>query len=255
MKILIVRHGDPDYAHDFLTEKGWKEAELLSRRLSKLDVKAFYCSPLGRAQAPAKPTMEKLHRENELTILPWLREFSGSVQSPFDEKRHIPWNLAPQFWTKQKELFSYDEWLDCGFMKTGNVREVFEATCEGMDALLKEHGFTRMNNGDEKGYLFRCEENKHETIVLFCHFAIGMALISHMTGVALPLLWQGFFLPTSSVTTLITEERVPGEVFFKVMQMGDTSHLYAFDEPVSPSGLFLECLSDVENGGKVNAAQ
>ena len=57
---------------------------------------------------------------------------------------------------------------------------------------------------------------------------------------ALPVLWGGFFLPTSSVTTLVTEERVQGEVFFKCMQVGDTSHLYAGGEPVSSSGLFPE---------------
>ena len=27
MKLLIVRHGDPDYTIDSLTEKGWKEVE------------------------------------------------------------------------------------------------------------------------------------------------------------------------------------------------------------------------------------
>ena len=39
MKLLIVRHADPDYSIDSLTETGWVEAELLSRRISKLDVK------------------------------------------------------------------------------------------------------------------------------------------------------------------------------------------------------------------------
>ena len=43
MRLLIVRHGDPDYSIDSLTEKGWKEAEYLSERLSKLDVKGFLC--------------------------------------------------------------------------------------------------------------------------------------------------------------------------------------------------------------------
>ena len=55
MKLLIVRHGDPDYSIDSLTETGWIEAELLSDRLCKLDVKAFYCSPKGRARDTAKP--------------------------------------------------------------------------------------------------------------------------------------------------------------------------------------------------------
>ena len=48
MKLVIVRHGDPDYSIDALTEKGWKEVEYLSERLAKLDVKEFYVSPLGR---------------------------------------------------------------------------------------------------------------------------------------------------------------------------------------------------------------
>ena len=42
MKLVIVRHGDPDYSIDSLTEKGWKEVEYLSERLAKLDVKEFY---------------------------------------------------------------------------------------------------------------------------------------------------------------------------------------------------------------------
>ena len=53
MKILIVRHADPDYSIDSLTKTGWREAELLSQRLTKLDVTAFYQSPLGRAQDTA----------------------------------------------------------------------------------------------------------------------------------------------------------------------------------------------------------
>ena len=52
MKVLIVRHGDPDYDIDSLTEKGWKEVEYLSQKLSKLDVRAFYVSPLEEPGTP-----------------------------------------------------------------------------------------------------------------------------------------------------------------------------------------------------------
>ena len=52
MKLLIVRHGDPDYTIDSLTEKGWREARYLSQKLSKLEIKDFYVSPLGRANEP-----------------------------------------------------------------------------------------------------------------------------------------------------------------------------------------------------------
>lgn len=60
MKLLIIRHGDPDYSVDSLTEKGRREAELLKNKLIKLDIKDFYCSPLGRARATAEPTLKAL---------------------------------------------------------------------------------------------------------------------------------------------------------------------------------------------------
>ena len=66
-----------------------------------------------------------------------------------------------------------------------------------------------------------------------------MVRVSHLTGVATPLLWQGFFMPTSSITTLFGEERVSQDVFFRVARMGDISHLYEAGEPMSLSGLMI----------------
>ncbi len=236
VKILVIRHGEPDYSIDSLTEKGWREAEMLADRLVRLNIRDFYCSPLGRARDTARPTMRRLGREDELTILPWLREFHGSVVNPFDAKRRIPWNLMPQYWTKQPEFYNRDVWLEHPLMRTGDVAEVYRQTKEGLDALLAGYGYVR------EDIVFRCERNIADTIALFCHFGLGMAIASLLTGASLPLLWQGFFMPTSSVTTFVTEERVPGEVVFKCMQLGDTSHLYAAGEPVSRSGLFPERL-------------
>lgn len=59
MKLLIVRHGDPDYDIDSLTEKGWKEVEYLSQKLSKLDVKAFYVSPPWKSEGYCGSDLEK----------------------------------------------------------------------------------------------------------------------------------------------------------------------------------------------------
>ena len=45
MKILIIRHGDPDYEHDSLTEKGRREAECLAKRLVNEKIDYYYLSP------------------------------------------------------------------------------------------------------------------------------------------------------------------------------------------------------------------
>ena len=80
MKLLIVRHGDPDYTIDSLTPKGWKEVDNLSEKLAKLDVKAFYVSPLGRARDTASLTLKKMNRT--ATEEPWLREFDARIHRP-----------------------------------------------------------------------------------------------------------------------------------------------------------------------------
>ena len=41
MRLIFIRHGDPDYVHDTLTEKGKREAELLAQRVKNWDVSKF----------------------------------------------------------------------------------------------------------------------------------------------------------------------------------------------------------------------
>ena len=42
MRILIIRHGDPDYSEDGLTERGRHEAELLAEKLKKEPIDAIW---------------------------------------------------------------------------------------------------------------------------------------------------------------------------------------------------------------------
>ena len=63
MKILIIRHGEPDYENDTLTEKGRREAECLADHLAKvLDGQQvhFYMSPYGRARDTTSLTLKGL---------------------------------------------------------------------------------------------------------------------------------------------------------------------------------------------------
>ena len=103
MKLLIIRHGDPDYEHDSLTEKGWREAEYLAEMLSKQDITSFYCSPYGRARDTASLTLKKMGREAE--TLPWMAEFTISAHDRPDGSRHcVTWDLLPAWRTEQPKL-------------------------------------------------------------------------------------------------------------------------------------------------------
>jgi len=85
MRILIVRHGDPDYSIDGLTEKGKIEAELLKNRLVKENIKAVYCSIYGRAKATIEPTLKA--KNITASYCDWLREFDyARVSLPYLDK-------------------------------------------------------------------------------------------------------------------------------------------------------------------------
>ena len=42
MRILLIRHGDPDYVNDTLTEKGRREAALLAKRAVSMNMGECY---------------------------------------------------------------------------------------------------------------------------------------------------------------------------------------------------------------------
>ena len=43
MRILFIRHGDPDYENDTLTEKGCREADLLAQKSVFSPIRGMLC--------------------------------------------------------------------------------------------------------------------------------------------------------------------------------------------------------------------
>ena len=80
MRLIFIRHAEPDYSIDSLTEKGWREAKLLAERTKRWRVDEFYCSPLGRAKDTASFTLKECGRE--AVTCDWMREFDACVVDP-----------------------------------------------------------------------------------------------------------------------------------------------------------------------------
>lgn len=237
MKLLIVRHGDPDYAIDSLTEKGWREAAYLSERLAELEVAAFYVSPLGRVRDTASLTLNRMGREAEMC--PWLREFDAYILRPDVEgRRMIPWDWLPQDWTKEPRFYQPDQWYLPPVMVEGRVKEAYDGVTAGLDGLLARHGYQR------EGRIYRALAANNDTIVFFCHFGVECVLLSHLLGVSPMPLWHGTCAAPTSVTTLVTEERREGVALFRMSGFGDVSHLSQHSEPPSFSARFRECYAN-----------
>ncbi len=247
MRLLIVRHGDPDYVHDSLTETGFKEANLLVPRMEKEEIKDIYVSPLGRAQRTAEPTLKALGRTAE--TLDWLQEFPAKLdingneqlQRMFPNTRKNPdgtfmtrnvWDIAPGEWRDDPRYYTRDGWRDSIIAENSDLNETYDWVCQGFDKLLEEHGYRR------DGMLYRTEQGNNDTLVLFCHFGLTCVLLSHLMGVSPFVLWHGTTTAPTSVTEVFTEERQKGIVSWRAWKIGDVSHLYAAGEEPSFAARF-----------------
>jgi len=236
MRILLVRHGDPAYEIDGLTETGKKEAQLLAPRLAALPVTDFYVSPLGRARQTLQPTLDLLERKAE--VLDWLEEFSAQLDingssflqkaypnTPRDEsglfEKRIVWDMLPGAWMRNEKNFERDAWRDTETAAHSDMEMIYQRTCDGLDALLARYGYIR------EGGMYVTQRGSNATIVLVCHFGITAVMLSHLWGVSPHILLHVLSMAPSSVTEIYSEERVKGEVVFRTARVGDISHLYA----------------------------
>lgn len=234
MRLLIIRHGDPDYEKDSLTEKGWREAALLAERISKLDVAAFYVSTLGRAKDTASLTLKKMGRTAE--ECGWLREFWPGIRRPdmAGARETLAWDWLPEDWTADPAYFRRESWAETEIMRAGRVREAYDTVIRNFDAVLAGHGYVR------EGEYYRVERANKDTIVFFCHFGLECVLLSRLMNVSPMILWHHTCAAPASVTTVVTEERRRDKAVFRVSAFGDISHLYLAGEEPSFSARFCE---------------
>ena len=233
MKLLIVRHGDPDYAKDSLTEKGWREARYLSERLIKMGIDDFYVSPLGRARATASFTLDRLGQTAE--VKDWLQEFPARIQEPSRPgEQKIAWDWLPEDWTKEERFYQADHWFEVKNMRKGHVKELYDQVAAGLDEILARHGYAR------EGNYYRTAQGNTDTVALFCHFGVECVMLSHLLHISPMPLWHGSCALPSSVTTLVTEERRKGIASFRMLSFGDLSHLYVHGEVPAFAARFCE---------------
>ncbi len=262
MKIIFVRHGEPNYKKDTLTEKGWREARLLAERISKWEVTQFYCSPLGRAKDTASCTLEKTGRT--AITLDFMREFSYPIDDPVTKRHGVPWDFVPSFWSEDPLMLDMDKWVETDVMKQEpQIAVKYKEVWDDFDGLLAGYGYVREGHyylrpdakerfipitsapGNE-GYpqIDAAEslpdDGKEPVIVIFCHLGITCLVLSHLLNIPFPVVVHGFFMPTTSLTILSSEERWGKEAYFRVQALGDVGHLIVGGEPVSIAGSFTE---------------
>lgn len=247
MKILFIRHGDPDYEHDTLTPKGEREASLLAERIAKYEIehgfRDIYVSSLGRARKTAQISLERMGRE-ATAVYDWMKEFPGECVRPDKGVKFLCWDWLPSDWTADGRYYDREGWKTTEVMqdKTATVVSEYEHVTGEFDKLLEEHGYVRTKNGG--GFYYRAERPNNDTLAFFCHFGVESVFLSHLLGISPMILWHQTAAAPTSVTVLATEERRNGIATWRMLSYGDISHLYAGGEEPSFSARFCECYTN-----------
>ncbi|MDL2234138.1 phosphoglycerate mutase family protein [Ruminococcaceae bacterium OttesenSCG-928-L11] len=236
MRLHIIRHGDPDYANDALTPQGHKEAAALAERMAAFPLKTIYSSPMGRAWQTGGYTAEKLGLP--VTVLPWAEEVRLPAGEP--DTKLLPatvtiWDMPAHL---LRECESHpDGWMNAPTMHPPKTEEKFGEIRRGWEDLLARYGVAYRN-----GLAFTEKELPRHDVALFCHHGLGLSLLSVMMGIPATVLWGSVWLPPTSVTTVLFEEMDRSQINFRVVGLGDTSHLYAAGfADQSSRGLMYNC--------------
>ncbi|MBR0265862.1 MAG: histidine phosphatase family protein [Clostridia bacterium] len=214
MRIIFVRHGEPDYAHDCLTEEGRRQAAAAAKRLRDENVETIYSSPLGRAAETAAALSSEL--QLPVTTLDYMRELHwGSTDgSPLFAKGH-PWEIADEL-ARQGWDLTDPSWRDHAYFSNNIVTAEADAVARKTDGWLYGLGYER------NGAYYRCirPDDRQVTIALFSHGGSSAAAMGHILNMTFPYACALFHLEFTGIT-VIRLDRMPGSQTLPCLELAN----------------------------------
>ncbi|GHU76329.1 phosphoglycerate mutase [Clostridia bacterium] len=225
MLLYIIRHGDPDYANDCLTERGKAQAAALAKRLSVHGLDHIYSSPMGRAKQTAQPTCEALNLP--MHIEEWTSEATAwnELASTYPDGT-FSWAFHQQNTILRHETNRRrDDWYSIqAFPST--ARAGYERIIRHSDEFLSRLGYVK------DGALYRIVKPSEERVAVFCHQGFGTTWLSYLLDIQPQLFWAGFDITHSSITILRFRNNDDGWTAPTCICLSDTSHIYAEGLPL-----------------------
>ena len=208
MILYIIRHADPDYENNTITEFGWQEARALADWLKDIKIDRIYTSPLGRAIDTARPTLEAKGMDYE--VLPWTEESMAYMES---HRLTLDDEITYKFSSKTG-IYDFRDFYESDRMRTveNMVRE--------SDSFLASLGYVR------EGVLYKIARPNDQSVAVFCHGGFGCAWIAHLLGCAPAAMYPGISLNTTGVTTFVFNNEEKGFTRPRMIRMGEITHIY-----------------------------
>lgn len=221
MLLYIVRHGDPIYETDTLTERGKLQAEAVGKRIYDSKIDRIFSSPMGRAKETADPACRLLGLEKN--IEEWTHEIGDERLTPFpDGKMKSISFIQNTYYLENGNInLPYEKSFDCAGINQSDMKSAVR--------FIEEHGnefLERLGYKEENG-VYRILRENNEKVALFCHAAFSRAWLSVLLHIPLHIMWSSFSYTHTGVTILEFKNNPNGFTAPQCLCFSDVSHLYA----------------------------
>lgn len=224
MLLFYIRHGDPIYNPDSLTELGKKQADALVKRMAECNPDKIYVSSSNRAIMTAEPTVRFLGKEPE--ILDWCNEnhaWRELTVTTEDGKRK--WCFQDEATCKllaSNEVRQLDrQWYEHPQFANTRFKEGIHRIQRETDQFMLSLGYR--HDSERNGYI--AERPNDDRIALFAHQGFGLAFLSCLLDVPYPLMTLHFDMGHSGMTVI--EFKGDDFVIPKALQVANDSHIFA----------------------------
>jgi len=218
MKIILIRHGDPNYEKDCLTELGHKQVKVAAQRLLKEGIDEVYCSPLGRARQTAQAFLDASGIDH-MTILDFMQEIRFGVEGALYDNRWNPWLGVAALVKEGKDLQS-DNWREFPVFKDNFATVDADKIAVESDKWLATLGYVR------EGAYYRCVNASEKTIAIFCHGGSSSAFMARVLNQTFAYMCGVLMrFPHTTINVLKFADK-PGELVLPVIELlNDARHL------------------------------
>ncbi len=218
MRLIFIRHGDPNYALDQLTELGERQAQAVAIRLEDEGIDKIYSSTMGRAVQTAQATATRLG----LAIterLPFMDE-KWAPTHHFHFTYDHPWAEVDALAEKGISLFDLENEISEWF-GDADRREYDEHMRQAFDVWLSTLGYQR------EGQYYRCLKENDDVIALFSHGGSSSRVMSHLMNLPFAYFCHMFRLNHTSICIFDFKGAEGDLVTPKARLVNDSRHISA----------------------------
>ena len=221
MLLYIIRHGDPDYTTDTLTDRGRMQAEAVGQRLAKIGIERIFSSPRGRARQTAEPLCAALGMN--YSVEEWTHEIEDERITTFPDG--VPKSIS----LVQNTLYRANGGIDLDYAHAYECAGINETQMRTKVAEIEKNGddFLERLGYRREGANYRILRENNERVALFCHAAFSRAWISTLLHIPLHIMWSSFEYTHTGVTVIEFNNNSDGLTAPRCLIYSDISHLLA----------------------------